>query len=157
MERVNSRISQAYGYAVCFITVVVMLIAVKSVVDAAFDLSDPLSAEGGGYGRLGRPLTNFDLYKVEARRQTGGRYQSGSIAMIQPGEPNTPRNVLTDTTSSDADLRKLYDAERKAAIGNARFHAIRSLVGNLLLIVMAGALFAIHWRWLKRRDALTTG
>jgi hypothetical protein len=47
----------------------------------------------------------------------------------------------------------LYDAERDAAIGNARFRAIRSLVGNVLLIVLAGVLFVIHWRWLKRRDA----
>jgi hypothetical protein len=59
MERVNSRISQAYGYAVCFIAVVVMLI--------------------------GRP----------------------------------------------------------------------SLVGNLLLIVLASTLFAVHWRWLRKRDAIS--
>jgi hypothetical protein len=152
MERVNSRISQAYGYAVCFITVIVMLIAIKSVVDSAFDLSDPLRAEGGGYGRLGRPLTNFDLYKVEARRQTATRSPNGSIATIRTDGSNTPRNVLTDTTSSDTELRKLYDAERDAAIGDARFHAIRSLVGNLLLIVIAGVLFVVHWRWLRKRE-----
>jgi hypothetical protein len=157
MERVNSRVSQAYGYAVCFITVVVMLIATKSLVDAAFDLSDPIRADGGGYGRLGRPLTNFDLYKAEARRQTGTRSQSSTIAMATEAGPITPRNVLTDTTSSDADLRKQYDAERDAAIGNARFHAMRSLVGNLLLVVLAGTLFAVHWRWLRRRDALAVG
>ena len=69
MDRINSRISQAYGYAVCFITVIVMLIAIKQVVDAAFDLSDPIRADGGGYGRMGRPITNFELYKMEARRQ----------------------------------------------------------------------------------------
>jgi len=154
MERVNSRVSQAYGYAVCFITVIVMLIAIKAVVDSAFDLSDPLRAEGGGYGRLGRPLTSFDLYKAEARRQTGGRTQSGPVPMVAEGPPDTPRNVLTDTTSSDADLRRMYDAERDAAIGNAKFHAMRSLVGNLLLIVLAGTLFAVHWRWLRKRDAL---
>ena len=157
MERVNSRVSQAYGYAVCFITVVVMLIATKSVVDAAFDLSDPILADGGGYGRLGRPLTSFELYKAEARRQTSTRSQSSSIAMATEAGPIAPRNVLTDTTSSDAELRKMYDAERDAAIGNARFHAMRSLVGNLLLIVLAGTLFAVHWRWLRRRDALPVG
>lgn len=157
MERVNSRISQAYGYAVCFITVVVMLIAIKSVVDAAFDLSDPLRAEGGGDGRLGRPLTSFDLYKVEARRQTGTRSQTGPVAVVPEGDRNAPRNVVTDTTLSEADLRKLYDAEREAAIGNARFHAMRSLVGNLLLIALAGTLFAVHWRWLRKRDVLPAG
>jgi hypothetical protein len=155
MERVNSRVSQAYGYAVCFITVVVMLIAIKSVVDAAFDLSDPIRSNDGGFGRMGRPLTNFDLYKVEARRQTGFRSQSGPVAMGPEGGPITPLNVAADT--SEADLRKMYDAEREAAIGNARFHATRSLVGNLLLIVLAGTLFAVHWRWLRQRDTLPIG
>jgi hypothetical protein len=54
-------------------------------------------------------------------------------------------------TLSDAELRRLYDAERETAIGNVHFRASRSLVGNLLLIVLAGILFSIHWRWLKRR------
>jgi len=148
MDRVNSRISQIYGYAVCFITVIVMLIAIKQVVDAAFDLSDPIRADGGGYGRTGRPITNFELYKLEARAQTSGRGQNG------PAPAVAPTKGAADSTSSDAELRKLYDAEREAAIGNARFRAIRSLVGNLLLIVLAGVLFGIHWRWLRQRDAL---
>jgi len=147
MDRINSRVPQAYGYAVCFITVIVMLISIKQVVDAAFDLSDPIRADGGGYGRSGRPITNFELYKVEARRQDTGRDQKAPPAV-------TPPKGSVDTTSSDAELRKLYDAEREATIGNTRFRAIRSLVGNLLLIVLAGVLFVIHWRWLKRRDAL---
>jgi hypothetical protein len=37
-------------------------------------------------------------------------------------------------------------------IANVRFRSIRSLVGNLLLLVVAAVLFVIHWRWLKRRD-----
>jgi hypothetical protein len=48
----------------------------------------------------------------------------------------------------------MYDAEREAAIGNARFRAVRSLVGNILLIVLAGILFVIHWRWLRARDSV---
>jgi len=148
MERINSRIAQAYGYAVCFITVIVMLIAIKQVVDAAFDLNDPIRAEGGGFGRMGRQLTSFELYKADARRQAGMRPDGGPM----PAGVVTPR-VGTDTLS-DAELRHLYDAEREAATGNARFRASRSLVGNLLLIVLAGVLFGIHWRWLKRRDAL---
>jgi hypothetical protein len=148
MDRVNSRVAQIYGYAVCFITVIVMLIAIKQVVDAAFDLSDPIRADGGGYGRMGRPITNFELYKVEARSQAPGRDRSmATVSSVAP-----PKGAA-DSTSSDAELRKLYDAEREAAIGNARFRAIRSLVGSTLLIVLAGVLFVIHWRWLKERDA----
>jgi hypothetical protein len=144
MDRINSRISQIYGYAVCLITVVVMLIAIKQVVDAAFDLSDPIRADGGGYGRMGRPITNFELYKMEARNQarTGNGPQPAAV------------KVSADSSLSDADLKRMYDAEREAAIGNARFRAIRSLVGNLLLIVLAGVLFVIHWRWLRARDSV---
>jgi hypothetical protein len=146
MDRMNSRIGQAYGYAVCFITVIVMLIAIKQVVDSAIDLSDPIRAESG---RMGRTLTNFEVYKMEARRQPAMRVEGGTMPaglVLGKGAP--------DTTSSDAELRRLYDAERETAIGNARFRAIRSLVGNLLLIVLAGVLFGIHWRWLRQRDAM---
>jgi hypothetical protein len=142
MDRINSRISQVYGYAVCLITVVVMLIAIKQVVDAAFDLSDPIRAEGGGYGRMGRPITNFELYRMEARRQP-------TRGPTPAGEQGSP-----DSATSDADLKRMYDAEREAAIGNARFRAIRSLVGNILLIALAAVLFGIHWRWLRARDSL---
>jgi len=152
----NSRAAQVYGYAVCFITVIMMLIAIKQVVDAAFDLSDPIRADGGGYGRMGRTITNFELYKAEAKRQPGVRAEligQGGLAVRPEPAPVTGSKVASDTLS-DAELRHLYDAERETAVGNARFRATRSLVGNLLLILLAGVLFAIHWRWLKRRDAL---
>jgi hypothetical protein len=144
LERVNSRIAQAYGYAVCFITVITMLIGIKQVVDAAFDLSDPIRAESGGYGRMGRPLNSFELYRMEARRQPEAR-----------ATPNGSIRAPADT-ASDADLRRMYDAERDLAIGNSKFRAVRSLVGNLLMIVVAGVLFFIHWRWLRERDAVPT-
>jgi hypothetical protein len=143
---VNSRIAQAYGYAVCFITVIVMLIAIKQVVDSAFDLSNPLRADGA-YGRSGRPLTNFELYRMEARRQGPPYRMQNGLAVA-----TSPLNAGVDTAASDAELRKLYDAERDEAIGSAKFRATRSLVGNLLLITLAGVLFGIHWRWLKTRD-----
>lgn len=142
MDRLNRFIAQVYGYAVCLITVIVMLISIKGVIDAAFDLSDPLRAEGG-YGRFG-PLTSFELYKLEARRQVPpGRYQRPA-PVAEPGAQGTTLDSL-----SDADLRKLYDAERDSQIGTARFRAMRKLVSGFLFIVLAGALFAIHWRWLK--------
>jgi hypothetical protein len=57
--------------------------------------------------------------------------------------------------ASDADLRKLYDAERGEAIDSATFRATRSLVGNVLMILLAAVLFGIHWRWLRRREPLS--
>jgi hypothetical protein len=146
----TNRISQAYGYGVCFITVIVMLIGIKQVVDAAFDLSDPVRANGGGYGTMGRNITSFELYKADARRQPENRgTPNGPDAPARVDQP--PSSAAADT-ASDAELRRLYEAERESVIANVRFRSIRSLVGNLLLLVVAAVLFVIHWRWLKRRD-----
>jgi len=146
MDRINNRIAQAYGYAVCFITVIMMLFSIKSVVDAAIDLSDPLRAEGS---RSGRTLTNFEVYKIEARNQ-GVR-----PTPIAPAVAPVKGAAASDSAAmSDADLRRLYDAERETAIGNARFRSIRTLIGSLFLIALAVVLFGIHWRWLRQRDAL---
>jgi hypothetical protein len=55
---------------------------------------------------------------------------------------------------SDQELKRLYDAEREQAIANVHFRATRTLIGNLLLIVLASVLFVVHWRWLRERDTI---
>src|SRR6476620_7124874 len=129
MDRMNSRIAQVYGYAVCFITVIVILFSIKSLVDAMIDLSDPIRADSGGYGRSGRSLSNFELYKLDARR-----------AARLTSTVGAPAKAQTDSLS-DTDLRRLYDAEREQAIGNVKFRAMRTLIGNGLLIIVAVILF----------------
>jgi hypothetical protein len=152
----NNRIAQMYGYAVCFITVIVMLIGVKQVVDSAFDLSDPIRAENGVFGRPTPSLTSFELYKIQSKRSSVYSPDGAVIAMRGGGVPvpaatTTAAKASTDTLS-DAELRRRYDAEREGVIGNTRFTATRSLVGNFLLIVLAAVLFVVHWRWLKKRS-----
>jgi hypothetical protein len=153
----NNRIAQAYGYAVCFITVIVMLIAIKSVVDSAFDLSDPIRAESNRFGRDTPALTSFELYKIQSRRSPTFSSTDGAVMATRGGVVPVQGPVATTTTKasadtvSDAELRRRYDAEREGVIGNTRFTATRSLVGNFLLIVLAAVLFVVHWRWLKKR------
>jgi hypothetical protein len=151
----NNRIAQAYGYAVCFITVIVMLIAIKSVVDSAFDLSDPIRAESNRFGRDTPSLTSFELYKIQSRRAASVSSPDGPVMMTRGGGGPTPATATPGKaaadTLSDAELRRRYDAEREGVIGNTRFTATRSLVGNLLLIILAAVLFVVHWRWLKKR------
>lgn len=151
----NNRIAQAYGYGVCFITVIVMLVSIKSVVDSAFDLSDPIRSESTGFGRVTPSLTSFELYKIQSRRPPTSSSAEGVIVATRGGGVPMPATTTTTKaaadTLSDAELRRRYDAEREGVIGNARFSAIRSLVGNFLLIVLAAVLFVIHWRWLKKR------
>ena len=145
-----------YGYAVCFITVIVMLISIKAVVDSAFDLSDPIRSEGTRFGGTTPSLTSFELYKIQSRRSPILSSPDGSVMMVRGGSGSpsattaTPSKTAADTLS-DAELRRRYDAERESVIGNVRFSATRSLVGNFLLIVLAAVLFVVHWRWLKKR------
>jgi len=152
----NNRIAQAYGYAVCFITVIVMLVAIKSVVDSAFDLSDPIRAESNRFGRDTPSLTSFELYKIQSRRTPTFSSTDGSVMVAPAGGGSvpakaTPAKAAADTLS-DTELRRRYDAEREGVIGNTRFSATRSLVGNFLLILLAAVLFVVHWRWLKKRS-----
>ncbi len=56
----SNRIAQAYGYAVCLIAVVTILVSTANIVKSLFDLSDPLRAEG--YAR-GVNLTSYSTYK----------------------------------------------------------------------------------------------
>src|SRR5438874_5399257 len=69
MDRINNRIAHIYGYAVCLTAIIVMFFATKQIIDATINLTNPLRADLGGYSRMGLPLTNFELYKVEARRR----------------------------------------------------------------------------------------
>ena len=151
----NNRVAQMYGYAVCFITVIVMLISIKAVVDAAFDLSDPIRSEGTRFGGTTPALTSFELYKIQSKRSPVLSSPDGSVMIARGGGPvsattTAPRKAAGDTLS-DAELRRRYDAERESVIGNVRFSATRSLVGNFLLILLAAVLFVVHWRWLKKR------
>jgi hypothetical protein len=141
MDRMNSRIAQIYGYAVCFITVIVILITIKSVVDALIDLTDPIAAESGGYGRSGRSLTSFELYKLDTRREP----------RAPVAEPVKSIDARTDSLP-DTELRRLYEAEREQAIRNVQFRAKRTLFGSALLMIVAVILFLVHWRMLRERD-----
>ena len=143
MDRINNRIAHIYGYAVCLTAIIVMFFAVRQIINASINLSNPLRADMGGYSRMGLPLTDFELYKVEARRRP--RF---------PMYPGAAPQAVQPAYTAEAELRKQYDAERTAAIDSGRFQATRSLVANLLLLIFAVIVFGLHWRWLKQQDAL---
>lgn len=140
----TSRIAQAYGYAVCLIAVITILISTASIVNSMFNLSDPLRAEG--FGR-NTSLTSFAAYK----RQQGQ-------PITRPGRPmdsiaTAPSNAAAPRT--DAELRQAFEDERIDQIGNVRFRSMRTLFTSLLMILVASGLFLMHWRWLRQADHAT--
>ena len=94
MDRINNRIAHIYGYAVCLTAIIVMFFATKQIIDATINLTNPLRADLGGYSRMGLPLTNFELYKVEARRRPRFPMYAPAPGMTTTGsaKPVTMRN-----------------------------------------------------------------
>ena len=134
MERSN-RIAQAYGYAVCFIAIVTLLFSSKGIIDASFDLSAPLRADRY---LSGMSLTSFETYKRDR---------------LERRDRPTPVGAAAPAELPDDQLRRMYDAERADHTEYVRFRAMRSLVSNLILVIIAFILFATHWRWLRKESA----
>ena len=126
-----NRIPQIYGYTVCLIAVVAVLISVNGLVDAAFTLANPLH---GPYGHVDG-LTNFESYEASRVERTA-----------------PDRNQPADTTSVET-RRRRFEAVRADRIAVNRLQAWRRIVGNGLTLLIAVALFAWHWRWLRARAA----
>jgi len=138
MER-SSKIAQAYGYAVCLIAVITLLFSTKGIIDAAFDSSAPIRADRYG---MGVNITSFEAYKRD-------RFERAGSGRPVPGPDGT---VTQQTVNySDAELRAMFEDDRANHIENVRFRAMRSLVSNLLMVVIAVGLFVTHWRWLRRQ------
>ena len=136
----TNRIAQIYGYAVCLVAIITILISVTQIVNATFNMTNPLRAEG--YGR-GGPLTSYTAYRREQiqRSNVPDRTRAG-----------VPSGDSVNAVPSDAEIRQMFEDERLEQIGNVRFRAMRTLVTSTLLIVIAIALFFMHWRWLRRAD-----
>lgn len=126
-----NRIPQIYGYTVCLIAVVALLISVNGIVDASFTLANPLH---GQYGP-GEGLTSFESYEASRGERT--------VA---------DRNQPADTTSLETRQRR-FEALRADRIDANRLQAWRRLVGSGLTMLIAIALFAWHWSWLRARAA----
>ncbi|MDQ2670827.1 MAG: hypothetical protein M3Y31_09365 [Gemmatimonadota bacterium] len=133
MER-RTWIAQAYGYLVCLIAVVTLLITLHGLIDAGFRLASPMEAEFG-YDPMMSSFEGFRAARAEQRPAA-------------PGGQAAP-------APTDAELRREYEAIRAARLAQSRFQARRSITTNGLLLVTALVLFGVHWRWLKREERMT--
>jgi hypothetical protein len=132
MER-SDRVPQLYGYTVCLIAIVVMLVNVSAIVNRSFTLANPLMASGP-FGWSGPAYSSFEAYKA--------------TVLFNPGPPMVAAPATPKPT--DAELRTQFDALRADAITRNRLEARRELTESILMFVLAAALFAWHWRWVRR-------
>lgn len=134
--RRSSRVAQAYGYAVCLIAVVTILIGVGNLTDAFIERANPLMADGR-YGSL----TSFEAYRAseDTHRPMPARVNSGGAA--------------APDTATTAERRARYEALRADQLARVAFSTTQRLVKHALLVAIAAGLFIMHWRWLRSRDA----
>lgn len=132
MER-SDRVPQLYGYTVCLIAIVVMLVNVSSIVNRSFTLANPL-ASSSQFGWSGVAYSSFDAYKA--------------TVMFSAGPPTA--GAATAPKPSDAELRTQFEALRADQIVRNRLDARRELTESILMFLLSAALFAWHWRWVRR-------
>ena len=131
MER-SGRAWQWYGYAVCLTAVITGLICISGVINNAFDLASPLAGE-----RADGVLTSFEAYKATRDSRA----------------PSSDQRERADTLTEEV-LRGRYEALRADRLAQRTFRAKKQLVTSLVLLIVAVALFATHWRWLRRAPAV---
>jgi len=56
-------------------------------------------------------------------------------------------------TASEGTQRRQYDAMVRDRVITTRYRTTKSLVTGTLFLLLSGALFLFHWRWVRRLDA----
>jgi len=130
VDRPN-RMAHLYGYTVCLISLVIALITLSSILNAAFDRANPLQSESP----FGASLTSFESYKATYRREQ---------AVFDRAEGAKP------DTLSDTSLRTRYDALVRDRIASTRYRTGKSITIGLIFLVLSVVLFLTNWRWVRR-------
>ena len=134
MEKEKSqKIQMVYGYAVCLVAVITLLISVTSMVYALIDLTDPMSAYRT-YGKDAPSLASFENYKVDIIKAT---------------------NPEHELTLDDPTLKVMYEAAKNDAIAKVKHSSMRSVIVNSLVLLICIILFTTHWMWMQRLSKKT--
>jgi hypothetical protein len=140
-DAVGNKVAQFYGYSVCLVAVIALLVSIGSLAGALLEWGDPLhAADMAGYPP--RSLASFETYKMDILNPP---YGGGG-----GGQSNAPRYTPDDDT-----LKRMYDAARTDRIQSINARVRRTVVTNSVIIFFGIALFVIHWRWLTRMTIRT--
>jgi len=131
------RVPQMYGYTICLVALLWAITSTMTIVESVLTLSTPEYRAGREYAGLEPSVSSFEAFRATYER----------TRRMMSSNPATP---LPADTLSDAELHRRYDALRADRIGRNTMEARRSLITSLLSLLIAGALFVFHWRWLRR-------
>jgi hypothetical protein len=133
MEKPPRTVALIYGYAVCLVAIITLLISVPNMVNSIIDLGDPLHA--GWYNSQGKQanLASYEIYKMDILSVPQEAGKTGQAAYIP------------DETT----LRAMFEAARADRIASATHIARRTIIVFALLTVISVVIFWIHVRWMR--------
>ncbi|MCD4664526.1 MAG: hypothetical protein K8R68_04580 [Bacteroidales bacterium] len=126
MEK-QSKVPTIYGYAVCLVTVITIIISVADLVNAVIDLGDPLHAERDY--QKSPSLASFENYKMDILTSS-----------------DKEQSFVPD----DKTLLAMYESAKDDKIQSVKHRTMRSIMVSSILIVICLVLFITHWRWMRK-------
>jgi hypothetical protein len=127
------RVPQLYGYTICLIALFWALTSAVHVVESSLTLSNP-EYRDRDFG-IEASITSFEAFRMTYDRSR----------RMMSSDSRVPLDTL-----SDAELHRRYEALRTDRIARNTVGARRSLIVSTLSLLIAIAVFVVHWRWLRR-------
>ena len=139
MNRSNV-VAAIYGYAVCLIAVILVIANSAGFINNAFRIASP------GIGEMPRGDVFF---RTRGPGPGYGVFPPGPpMAVSVQGPIDVGTAVGASPGSKTAGRPERFEQVRGEIIAQGRLSAIRGLVVNIVLLVIAALLFRAHWRWL---------
>jgi len=133
------RVPQLYGYTACLIGLMMSVVSILSLAEAAVSLSSPLYNTGQAWASWGEPsVTSFEAFRAT--------YQGARELRTDPTAPK-PEPL------SEPELQRRYEALRDDHLAQTRARGRHAIVTSLLSLLIGIGLFGFHWRWVRHRAA----
>lgn len=133
------RVPQLYGYTACLVGLLWALTSAVTLVERVLASSEPALAGSSDYTSYSEPsITSFEAFRATYDRAR--RFGSPSDEKAAPAD-----------SIPEPELKRRYEALRADRIAQARFRNRNAIVSSLVGLLLGGALFLFHWRWLRRR------
>jgi hypothetical protein len=128
------RVPQLYGYTVCLVSLFWAITSAIAVVSSVLTLRTP-EYRSSEFGPMEPSVTSFEAFR--STYEQSRRFMSPD-----------PREKVD--TVPEPELRRRYEGLRADRIQRNTVEAQRSIITSGISLVIALALFVLHWRWLRR-------
>ena len=128
-------VSQIYGYIICAITLLLVILTLTTLTRYFIDLSNPVAS-----ANLSNRYLSFDNFKINYNEKHPN---------ILSRDINK-NNSVNAPALTDAVLQKQYTEERKSIIDRSLYRIKKNIVSDMVTFIMSLILFFFHWKWVRK-------